>query len=214
MPSGNVGSGGGSWDSSHMDGGTDTQRTQESKDNYYKEWGEIIENLKFFQCIIIWTPFNEAWGQFETEAVVQFTRGKDNSRLVNAASGGNHRIISDFLDLHTYPGPSYILKNTSLINVIGEYGGLGLEIKNHTWKDKNWSYYIVGNKDELTGNYTLYINRIKDELVPQGISAAIYTQVTDCEGEINGLMTYDRFEVKIYDSIKKVNEELIASLDE
>ena len=60
----------------------------------------------------------------------------------------------------------------------------------------------------------MYINRLKDELVPQGISAAIYTQVTDCEGEINGLMTYDRFEVKIYDSIKKVNEELIASLDE
>ena len=66
----------------------------------------------------------------------------------------------------------------------------------------------------MTGNYTMYINRLKDELVPQGISAAIYTQVTDCEGEINGLMTYDRFEVKIYDSIKKVNEELIASLDE
>ena len=213
MPSGNVGSGGGSWDSSHMDGGTDTQRTQESKDNYYKEWGEIIENLKFFQCIIIWTPFNEAWGQFETEAVVQFTRGKDNSRLVNAASGGNHRIISDFLDLHTYPGPSYILKNTSLINVIGEYGGLGLEIKNHTWKDDNWGYQVLNDKIELTNRYIEFINDLIN-LVPQGISAAIYTQTTDVEGEINGLMTYDRYDLKVYDIIKEYNKKLIESLVE
>ena len=181
--------------------------------NYYKEWGEIIENLKFFQCIIIWTPFNEAWGQFETEAVVQFTRGKDNSRLVNAASGGNHRIISDFLDLHTYPGPSYILKNTSLINVIGEYGGLGLEIKNHTWKDDNWGYQVLNDKIELTNRYIEFINDLIN-LVPQGISAAIYTQTTDVEGEINGLMTYDRYDLKVYDIIKEYNKKLIESLVE
>ena len=213
MPSGNV-DGSGSWDSTRMDGGSDTKRTDFSKENYKREWEEIIENLKFFQCIIIWTPFNEAWGQFETEAIVQFTKERDNTRLINAASGGNHRTCSDFLDLHPYPDPRYFLKYEGLINVIGEFGGLGLEIKNHTWKDNNWSYYMVKSKEELTGNYTLYINKLKDELVPQGISAAIYTQVTDVEGEINGLITYDRFDVKIYDSIKKVNEDLIASLKE
>ena len=213
MPSGNV-DGSGSWDSIHMDGGSDTKRTDFSKSNYRAEWVEIIENLKFFQCIIVWTPFNEAWGQFETESIVQLTREKDSTRLVNAASGGNHRTCSDFVDLHPYPNPRYELKYESLINVIGEFGGLGLEIKNHTWKDNNWSYYMVKSKEELTGNYTLYINTLKNDLVPQGISAAIYTQVTDCEGEINGLMTYDRYEVKIYDTIKKVNEELIASLKE
>ena len=213
MPSGNV-DGSGSWDSGKMDGGSDTKRTDFSKENYRREWVEIIENLKFFQCIIIWTPFNEAWGQFQTESIVKLTRQTDNTRLVNAASGGNHRKCSDFVDIHPYPDPRYFFKYDSLINVIGEFGGLGLEIKNHTWKDNNWSYYMVKNEEELTGNYTMYINRIKDELVSQGISAAIYTQVTDCEGEINGLMTYDRFEVKIYDSIKKVNEELIASLNE
>ncbi|MBR4261387.1 MAG: beta-galactosidase, partial [Clostridia bacterium] len=211
MPSGNV-DGSGSWDSGKMDGGSDTKRTDFSKENYRREWVEIIENLKFFQCIIIWTPFNEAWGQFQTESIVKLTRQTDNTRLVNAASGGNHRKCSDFVDIHPYPDPRYFFKYDSLINVIGEFGGLGLEIKNHTWKDNNWSYYMVKNEEELTGNYTVYINRIKDELVSQGISAAIYTQVTDCEGEINGLMTYDRFDIKIYDSIKKVNEELIASL--
>ena len=210
MPSGNV-DGSGSWDAWNMDGGKDTQRTQQSKDNYYKEWGEIIENLKFFQCIIVWTPFNEAWGQFDTENVVQFTFGKDNLRLINAASGGNHRPVGNFLDLHTYPGPSYALKYDGLINVIGEFGGLGLEIKNHTWKDENWSYYIVNSKEELTGNYTNFINTLMD-LSKEGISSAIYTQVTDVEGEINGLMTYDRYDVKIFDSIKEINKKLIESL--
>jgi len=212
MPSGNV-DGSGSWDSTHMDGGTDTVRTQESKDNYYKEWGEIIENLKFFQCIIVWTPFNEAWGQFETEAVVKFTQNKDNSRLINAASGGNHRPVGNFLDLHTYSAPSYPLQYDGLINVIGEYGGLGLEIKNHTWKDDNWGYQVLNDKLELTNRYIEYINNLI-ELIPQGISAAIYTQTTDVEGEINGLMTYDRNETKIYDAIKGYHEKLISSLSE
>ena len=211
MPSGNVNLSE-EWDETIMDGGKDTERTQFSKENYKKEWEEIIDNLKFFQSIIIWTPFNEAWGQFETKDIVSFTREKDKTRLINAASGGNHRNCSDFVDFHTYPDPKIIFKYESLINVIGEFGGLGLEIKNHTWDDKSWSNYTVRNKEELTGNYTKYINTIKDNLVKEGISAAIYTQVTDVEGEINGLITYDRLDIKIYDSIKKVNEELIASL--
>ena len=149
MPSGDTGSGSGSWDPSHMDGGEDTKRTQQSKDNYYKEWEDIIENLKFFQCIVVWTPFNEAWGQFDTEAVVEFTQGKDNTRLINAASGGNHRECGNFADMHTYPGPSYPLHYDPLINVIGEYGGIGLEIKNHTWKKEVWCNYTVNSKEEL-----------------------------------------------------------------
>ena len=210
MPHGNL-DGSGSWDNIHMNGGTDTKRTQQSKDNYYKEWEDIIENLKFFQCIVVWTPFNEAWGQFDTEAVVEFTQGKDNTRLINAASGGNHRECGNFVDMHTYPGPSYPLHYDPLINVIGEYGGIGLEIKNHTWINGSWSYNTVDTREELTGNYTLFINNLIN-MVPEGISAAIYTQVTDVEGEINGLITYDRYLTKIYDTIKEVNKKLIDTL--
>ena len=100
-----------------------------------------------------------------------------------------------------------------LINVIGEYGGLGLEIKNHTWKDDNWGYQVLNDKLELTNRYIEYINNLI-ELIPQGISAAIYTQTTDVEGEINGLMTYDRNETKIYHAIKGYHEKLISSLSE
>ena len=133
--------------------------------------------------------------------------------MINAASGGNHRAVGNFIDFHTYPDPRYPFVYNNSINVVGEYGGLGLEIKNHTWKDENWSYYLMKSKEELTGNYTLYIETLID-LAKQGISAAIYTQVTDVEGEINGLMTYDRNETKVFDSIKEVHERLIASLSE
>ena len=212
MPAGDIA--GSSWDSSKIDGGNDKQRSQESKDNFYKEWGEIIDNLKFFQCIIIWVPFNEAWGQFDTQQVVKFTSQKDPLRLINAASGGNHRICGNILDLHHYPEPSQFLYEESLINVLGEYGGLGLEIKNHTWKDDNWGYAVLKSKEELTFRYREYIDMLIN-LIPKGFSSAIYTQTTDVESEINGLITYDREELKIFEnSIKEANKKLIASLSE
>ncbi len=200
------------WKPQEMGGGSDKKRSEESINNYYKEWEDIINSLTFFQSIIIWTPFNEAWGQFQTENVVEFTKNLDLSRLINAASGGNHRLCSNFLDLHHYPAPSQFLYEGSLINVIGEYGGLGLEIKGHTWKDENWGYNLLHSKEELTEKYIQFIN-IVINLVKNGISAAIYTQTTDVESEINGLITYDRKEIKIFESlIKDKNIELINIL--
>ena len=212
MPSGNI-NGFRGWDRKNINGGSDTQRTQESKDNYYKEWGDIIENLKFFQCIIVWVPFNEAWGQFDTLNVVEFTKNKDNSRLINAASGGNHRICGNFLDLHSYPNPIYFLNYDKLINVFGEFGGLGLKIRNHMWTENNWGYVVLSDKKEVTKTFIKYI-KFLIELAPKGISAAIYTQTTDVEAEINGLITYDRYEIKVSDEIKLYNQELISILKE
>ncbi len=212
MPAGDIANF--TWNSSIIGEGNDKARTQESKDDYYKEWGEIIDNLKFFQCIIIWIPFNEAWGQFDTEKVVAFTKQKDPSRLINAASGGNHRICGNFLDLHIYNDPSQYLKEDNLINVLGEFGGLSLEIKNHTWKEDVWGYEVLNSKEELSFLYKRYIDIII-KFVKTGFSAAIYTQTTDVESEINGLMTYDREEVKVYENIiKEANKKLISTLNE
>ena len=212
MPAGDIA--GSHWVPGEMDGGSDKERTQASKDNYYNEWGEIIDNLKFFQCIVVWVPFNEGWGQFDTEQVVEFTKNRDPLRLINAASGGNHRKCGHFLDLHSYPAPSQFLKESTLINVLGEYGGLGLEIKNHTWKEDNWGYDVLKSKDELTYRYKEYID-ILINLVKTGFSAGIYTQTTDVESEINGLITYDREEVKVYENlVKEANELVINSLNE
>jgi beta-galactosidase/beta-glucuronidase len=103
------------WEFLKLNAGDDVNRSEESKNNYYKEWSEIIDNLKFFQCIIVWIPFNEGWGQFDTEKVVEFTKKQDSARLINAASGGNHRICGNFLDLHSYPHPAQYLKVDNLI---------------------------------------------------------------------------------------------------
>ncbi len=121
-------------------------------------------------------------------------------------------MCSNFLDLHHYSEPSLFLHEGSLINVLGEYGGLGLEIKGHTWKDENWGYDLLHSKEEVTEKYSQFIN-ILIGLVKKGFSAAIYTQTTDVESEINGLITYDRKEMKIFESlIKQKNIELINAL--
>ena len=199
------------WEHHGLNAGEDVKRSEKSKNDYYKEWEEIINNLKFFQCIIIWIPFNEAWGQFDTEKVVTFTNKQDPSRLINAASGGNHRICGNFLDLHNYPHPDQYLKVDNLINILGEFGGLGLDIKGHTWKDDNWGYKTMKTKEEVTEKYEEYINMIINSF--KGFSAAIYTQTTDVEIEINGLITYDREQTKVIeDRIKAVNEKIINSL--
>ena len=205
MPSGNIG--GNKCNMTKIGGGTDVQRTEESKNNYYKEWGEIIDNLKFFQSIIVWVTFNECWGQFDTEKVVDFTKRKDPSRLINAAAGGNLRKCGHILSMHHYSNPDQFIKDKDLINVVGAYGGLGLE----TQKSES-DYTRLKNKDELTNKYREYIDYIIG-LIKTGISGAIYTKFSDVENELNGLMTYDRKEMKIYEEkIKLANEKIIKSL--
>ena len=200
------------WEFLKLNAGDDVNRSEESKNNYYKEWSEIIDNLKFFQCIIVWIPFNEGWGQFDTEKVVEFTKKQDSTRLINAASGGNHRICGNFLDLHSYPHPAQYLKVDNLINILGEFGGLALDIKGHTWKEDNWGYKTCKSKEEVTEKYEEYIYLLINSF--KSFSAAIYTQTTDVEIEINGLITYDRAEIKVIEQrIKAANEKIINSLE-
>ena len=118
------------WDNRTYKRGTDTPVTDEGKANYYNEWAEIIEDFKGFPCIVCWVPFNEAWGQFDTEDVVKFTRNLDPSRLINYASGGNFvKCSGDILDLHNYPHPDMYLYDKDYINVLGEYGGIGWPVE-------------------------------------------------------------------------------------
>ena len=155
-------------------------------------------------------PFNEAWGQFKTEEIAEWTKAYDPSRLVNAASGGNHYRTGDMLDLHNYPNPKLYLYDAERANVLGEYGGIGLALEGHLWKtDKNWGYIQFKNSKEATAEYVKYANELK-KLVKAGFSSAVYTQTTDVEGEVNGFMTYDRKVDKLdISKVKKVNQEVI-----
>ena len=200
MPSGDMGN---QWAPHTYNGGTDKERSSASIANYYQEWKEIMDLCVSHPSVVVWVPFNEAWGQFDTEKVAEWTKNYDPSRLVNPASGGNHRACGDILDLHNYPGPSMFLFDPQRVTVLGEYGGIGLPLENHLWWNKrNWGYVQFKNSDEVTAEYVKYANELK-ELVDRGFSAAVYTQTTDVEGEVNGLMTYDRKEIKINEAAVK-----------
>lgn len=210
MPSGDMGN---QWAPHTYNGGTDKERSSASIANYYQEWKEIMDLCVSHPSVVVWVPFNEAWGQFDTEKVAEWTKNYDPSRLVNSASGGNHRACGDILDLHNYPGPSMFLFDPQRVTVLGEYGGIGLPLENHLWWNKrNWGYVQFKNSDEVTAEYVKYANELK-EMVDRGFSAAVYTQTTDVEGEVNGLMTYDRKEIKINEAaVKKANQAVINQL--
>ena len=211
MPSGDHGN---NWAPHTYNGGTDKDRSAESIANYYQEWKEIMDLCISHPSIVMWVPFNEAWGQFKTEEVIAWTKKYDPSRLVNPASGGNHRPCGDVLDLHNYPGPGMFLFDAVRVNVLGEYGGIGLPLEGHLWQQgKNWGYVQFKNSDEVTAEYVKYANELKG-FVKRGFSAAVYTQTTDVEGEVNGLMTYDRKVIKINEkAVKEANQAVIRELE-
>ncbi|MBQ2394652.1 MAG: beta-galactosidase [Alistipes sp.] len=204
-----------SWSRHQINGGSDTELAEEFKLNYYKEWGEIIDYTRFFQSVVVWVPFNEAWSQFDAEKVTEWTYGKDRSRLINPASGGNLRECGDIMDWHNYPMPCMGVHHADYILMLGEYGGIGLPVKDHLWNAqmKNWGY--GGNKqdvEEVTNTYVEYAKMILP-FVQQGMSGAIYTQTTDVEGEVNGFVTYDRKVVKMdVERVRQINQQVIEML--
>ncbi|MFY9152282.1 MAG: sugar-binding domain-containing protein [Prolixibacteraceae bacterium] len=203
------------WQNHNYFDGNERKRSPESEANYRKEWKEIMDYLYSNPCIVTWVPFNEAWGQFKTAEIVEWTKSYDPSRLVNPASGGNHYQVGDMLDLHNYPGPAMYLYDAQRPTVLGEYGGIGLALEGHLWAtDKNWGYVQFKNSKEVTDEYVKYAESLL-KLVKAGFSAGVYTQTTDVEGEINGLMTYDRKVIKIDEAlVREINQKLCNSLNE
>ena len=192
----------------------DRTLTETAKGTYYKEWGEIIAQLRNHPSIVAWVPFNEAWSQFDTEKVVEFTRSCDPTRLINSASGGNSYPVGDIFDSHNYPNPKMKFTSGGLqIDVLGEYGGIGWPVEGHLWQtDKNWCYIEYKSGEDVLAQYASYAEDLK-KIIAQGVSAAVYTQTTDVEGEVNGLMTYDRKIIKMDESrLRAVNQEVIASM--
>ncbi|MCR4565416.1 MAG: hypothetical protein K5651_04920 [Bacteroidales bacterium] len=201
------------WANDSFVGGTDCKVPAEWKKNYYKEWGEVIDAFKGFQCIVLWVPFNEAWGQFDTEKAVEFTREKDPTRLVNESSGGNFHLCGDILDAHHYPEPMMNVFERTMVNVLGEYGGIGYAIKDHIWYPygKNWGYAgLCASPQEVLERYKSYAERLKVH-IGTGCAAAVYTQTSDVEVEVNGLMTYDRMEKVDAAALRAINEDVIAT---
>lgn len=190
--------------------GKEIRHSAESESNFRKEWKEIMDYLRPYPSVAVWVPFNEAWGQHNTKEIVEWTKSYDPSRLVNAASGGNHYLkVGDILDYHKYPGPELMMYDADRVTVIGEYGGIGLPLQDHLWQsDKNWGYVQFKNAKEVTDQYIKYGDDLL-KLIPRGISGAVYTQTTDVEGEVNGLMTYDRKVIKVEENrLREINQKI------
>jgi beta-galactosidase/beta-glucuronidase len=212
MPSGDEGAG---WQTDQYYNGPEAVRSAESEENYRREWKAIIDLLISNPCVVTWVPFNESWGQFKTVEIVEWTKMYDPSRLVNPASGGNFYPVGDILDIHNYPEPKMTLFDGNRVCVLGEYGGIGLAVEGHLWlKDRNWGYVQYKTSKEATDAYIDLAEKLK-KLIAKGFSAAIYTQTTDVEIEVNGLMTYDRKVVKLEaDRVAKENREVCGTLGE
>lgn len=210
MPNGDRGP---EWQSRQYFKGVEMVHSAESEANYRREWKEIIDLLYSNPCVEVWVPFNECWGQFKTPGIAAWTKAYDPSRLVNPASGGNHYTCGDILDLHNYPDPDLYLYDPMRATVLGEYGGIGLVMKDHLWMpDRNWGYVKFNNPEEVTTEYIKYAEHLL-QLIPRGFSAGVYTQITDVEGEVNGLMTYDRKEIKVNEKkIREMNQKICNSL--
>lgn len=174
-------------------------------EQFMTELERMVDTLESHPSIVVWVPFNEAWGQHRTMEVGKWMVDRDPSRLVNVASGGNFWPVGDIVDHHEYPHPKFPFDLGSngrfepFIKVMGEFGGHGFPVKQHLWDAdrRNWGYGdLPQNEAEYKERYVTSLNRLND-LKRQGIAAGVYTQTTDVEGEINGLMTYDRKVIKI-----------------
>lgn len=173
------------------------------------ELARMIAHLGNHPSIVVWVPFNEGWGQYDTLRITELTRRLDPTRLVNNPSGWTHHGGGDLFDIHTYPGPGEPRRLEDRAFVQGEFGGLGLPVEAHLWRQTdNWGYRTYHSREELQREYEALIVNLR-QTVARGMAAAVYTQTTDVEGEVNGLMTYDRRVMKFDDEwLRRVNRQV------
>lgn len=180
-----------------MPSGNNPSDPPTARAEFEDELTRIIKARWNHPSIIMWVPFNEGWGQYDTSRIVDLVSKIDPTRLVNNASGWTDSGAGDVIDLHAYPGPGMLAPVGGRASVLGEFGGLGLPIENHTWAAKaNWGYVTYKNPAELTDAYVALIDKLHP-FIAQGLSAAVYTQLSDVEIECNGWLTYDRAQFKI-----------------
>lgn len=197
----------------------DAQWIDRDHAQFMYEFEEMVSSLENHPSIVVWTPFNEAWGQHRTLEVGKWIVARDPSRIVNIASGGNFWPVGHIVDEHRYPHPGFPFdaeRYKDYIMVVGEFGGHGLPVAGHLWDSDrdNWGYGgLPKNAEEYKQRYLESI-RLLLELKLQGIAAGVYTQTTDVEGEINGLVTYDRKSIKIpVEELKRIHRPLTESAE-
>lgn len=197
--------------------GSNDKLSDADKATFRTDVSVIVEQLKGETAIIGWIPFNEGWGQWSIPAAAELAaqiKQLDPSRLVDARSGANccdmkgDPHAGDVYDVHDYQGPGLPMPDAERAAIDGEHGGLTLGIPGHVWPNTPINPYgSVKDRDALNAGYVANTAVLRDKGVPQGMSGSVYTQITDVEGEHNGLYTYDR-------KVEKVDEAKVRAINE
>ncbi len=175
---------------------------------------ETLNALKNCTCIACWVPFNEGWGQFDSALVTEKVLAFDDSRIVDSVSGWHDQGKEKTLlkSLHTYYTPLRVPKDTRPV-ILSEFGGYSLKTEGHVFSDKEFGYKVFKTQEEfVSAMKKLYLKKLKP-LIKKGLCACVYTQVSDVEEEINGLITFDRKVIKMpIEEMKKLNDEINKQL--
>ncbi len=188
------------------------RESAEGREQFRRELGEMITQLRNSPCIVTWVPFNEGWGQFDAADAVEQIRRLDPSRPIDHASGWHDQGAGDYRSLHVYFTPYHFKKDKRGRAVaLTEFGGYNLRVSGHCHNEKDFGYKRLKSADKLAQAYRrLY----ESEIIPavsKGLCAAIYTQLTDVENELNGIMTYDREVIKLDEAaVAEINRRLIG----
>ena len=179
---------------------------KEGRDLYYREMEDTVKLLYNCPCIAVWVPFNEGWGQFDSAKAYSKIKELDATRIVDTTSGWHDLGSSDVISKHIYFTPIKVKKGNRPY-VLSEFGGYSMKIKGHTFNNKMFGYKIFKSKSSLTNAYKHLYNRVIIPQIKDGLCATVYTQLTDVEDELNGLLTYDRKACKIdINVLKEINE--------
>ena len=165
--------------------------SKKGRKEFIKETMQTIDTLSNHPSIAAWVIFNEGWGQFETNKITKLVRKADSSRLIDQASGWFDQGGGDIKSIHNYFFPLRLFKKENRAYALTEYGGYTQIIKHHNTADKCYGYGDCKNCKELKKRYKKREKEISS-LIPHGLCASIYTQLSDIENELNGILTYDR----------------------
>jgi hypothetical protein len=179
---------------------------------FYAELLEMVDHLYNTACIAVWVPFNESWGQFQAKEAAQWVKRQDPTRLVDHASGWFDQGGGDFQSAHIYFKKLKRSKPDGRAFALSEFGGYSLKMIGHVWdEDRRFGYRFFDTREALTNAYLALLENELEPLIAQGLAAAIYTQASDVETEVNGFLTYDRKVEKMDPKLlRQAHERLIA----
>ena len=191
------------------------RQDERGRKEFIEETKQTVRQLYNHPSIVLWVPFNEGWGQFDTKKVTSLIRRMDPSRLVDAASGWFDQGSGDIFSIHNYFRKLKVKADRNRCVALTEYGGYSWDMPGHGWYEKGYGYRRYNSCEELTKALEKLWRR---ELIPnikRGLSASVYTQLSDIEEETNGLLTYDRDEVKVdAGRMAEINRELYEAFEE